>query len=327
LQSEEDVEGFGEVAPLPGFSQESIAQAGDQLRHLPSQLCSQEIPDNVTEFNGQFDRWLGPFNLGPSVRFGIESAVLHLLANAQECPLYKLIPASKDHSIRIVGLISTSTGNVRTQTRNLVRAGFTELKLKVGGNLEQDIANVMAVNDVARGKALLHVDANQSWSYAQALAFGQQIGCGAVSYIEEPFKEINRVPEFFEETLIPVALDESLQHLTFDAVRRMPGVETIVIKPTILGGIEKTLRLMSQSEHHAIETVISSTYESSLGIWTLANIAEATPRYRAAGLDTLKWLKEDIFTTAIRFRHGAISIGDRMIRSRDINFNLLHELV
>ena len=326
LTSDEHNEGYGEAAPLAGFSRESAAQAEGQLRDLHSRLRDEKIPDDLAAFNGQFERWLGPLDLVPSVRFGLESAVLHLLANARKSPIHKLLPAASGHPVRVAGLISAANGDIGAQTRALIQEGFTELKLKVGGHPGDDAANVKAVNAVANGKALVHVDANQRWNYEAALAFGKAAGCGSVSYIEEPFKEIERIQEFYDETMIPVALDESLTRLSFEEIRGISGVEAIVIKPTILGGIEKTIQLMAQAESFAIRAVISSAYESSLGIWTLANIAAAMPDGNAAGLDTLKYFHEDIIVDPIHLRHGKMCAGNRMLRSKDMNFNLLREL-
>ena len=326
VRSDEQIEGLGEAAPLPGLSMESFAQAGDQLRNLRMQCRGWKIPDHLTAFNGKFERWLGPLDLKPSVRFGLESAILHLLANAQKSPIRKLIPMTTGGAIRVSGLISATSGDVGAQTKALIKGGASELKLKVGGHPDEDAANVKTVNAICGGKALLHVDANQRWSYAQAVSFGRSIGCGSVSYIEEPFKEIERIPEFYDETMIPIALDESLTHVPFEQIRGISGVETIIIKPTILGGIEKTVQLIAKAGNCAMCTVISSAYESSLGIWTLANIAAAVPSNGASGLDTLKYFTEDIFLEPICFRRGEISISDRALQPSNINFNLLCEI-
>ena len=234
IQSQGNIEGFGDVAPLPGFSMETFSQARDQLIFLKSKLGDHEIPGGLINFDGHFERWLKPFGLCSSVRFGIESAVLHLLANTRGCPVYKLIPASTNHTVRIAGLLTGTDEEITDQVKAMITEGFTEFKLKVGGNVDEDIVRVKAVNSIASGKALLHVDANQQWSYDEALYFGKEIGCAAVSYIEEPFAETQRIPEFFDATLIPVALDESLRNLTLELIRAIAGVETVIIKPTIM---------------------------------------------------------------------------------------------
>ena len=326
LQSDQGKESFGEVAPLPGFSQETLSEALDQVQLLKTKLIGTAIPEQLTKFNGKFDLWLNPFDLKPSVRFGTESAVLHLLAAERQVPLYKLIPNTVQHKIRISGLLSGTQAQIVNQSKQLIDRGFTELKLKVGGDVEEDVQKVKALNDTTYGKVLVHLDANQMWNFDQALTFGKAIGPAAASYIEEPFKDTSRIPEFFDQTMIPVALDESLQHLSLDDVRSISGVETVVLKPTVIGGIEKILQMLTQAKDFALDTVISSSFESSLGISTLANIVEASTHNTAAGLDTLKWFKTDVLKKPIPIEHGAINIDDQSFEASDINFEVLSEI-
>jgi len=327
LKSENGENGFGEVAPLPGFSQETLSEVCDQIHLLRSKTCDQTVPEGLTKFKGQFNQWLDPFSLKASLRFGFESAVLHLLANTLNTSVVKLIPTAMTHQVRVTGLLSGPKDQLITQTNELIKQGFSEIKLKVGGDLDEDIEKVIIVNDAAFGKVLLHVDVNQKWDFEQAVAFGKAIGCAAVSYIEEPFKDTSKIPEFFDQTLIPVALDESLQNLTLEEIKSISGVETIVLKPTVLGGIEKTLQLMTQAENFALDAVISSSFESSIGMWMLANIVEVSSHNTAAGLDTLKWFKSDVLKSPLAIEGGVISFEKRSIQKTDLNFDLLSKFV
>lgn len=326
LTSEQGENGFGDVAPLPGFSRESLSEVIDEALLLRSKICDQMVPEKLTKFKGKFDEWLDPFNLKPSLRFGIESAVLHLLANSLHTQVYKLIPSAYTHQVRVAGLLSAPKDQLFAQTKELINGGYAELKLKIGGDIDDDIEKVLIVNDAAYGKAALHLDANQMWDFDQAVAFAKSIGCAAASYIEEPFKDTSRIPEFYDQTLIPVALDESVMELSLEEIKSISGVETIVLKPTMLGGIEKTLKMMTQAENFALDAVISSSFESSIGIWTLANIVEASPHRTAAGLDTLKWFKSDVLKQPVSAEGGVINIENQLIKKSDINFDILKKL-
>ncbi|MCK5179345.1 MAG: o-succinylbenzoate synthase [Candidatus Omnitrophica bacterium] len=327
LTSDQGEEGFGEIAPLPGFSIETLDEARDQALHLRSQLCNLTVPKTIKKLNGAFDQWLDRPDLKASVRFGVESAVLGLLANAKNVSLGKLISSTLQPEIRIAGLLSGSNDEIAVAAKGLLNQGFTELKLKVGEDTDDAINKVKAVNDVAYGKALLHIDVNRAWDCDTAIAFGKKIGCAAVSYIEEPFADIRRIPEFFDETMIPVALDESVQHLTIDDIRSISGVDILVLKPTILGGIEKTKALIDQAKNCALDTTISSSFESSLGISTLVELAGTLPHsITAAGLNTLKWFKTDIFNEPVQMENGTTSAGKRAASSKDIDFSRLHRL-
>ena len=327
LTSEEGAEGFGEIAPLPGFSLETLDEARDQTLALRSWLCGRNVPGNIKDLNGVFDRWFENPDLKASVRFGVESAILALLSNTKHVSFGKLISKTWHPTVRIAGLLTGSNDKIAVQTRELLNEGFTELKLKVGKDPEDAARKLKTVNAVAFGKALVHLDVNQAWDFDTAVAFGKEIGCAAVSYIEEPFADIKKIPEFFDATMIPVALDESIQHLTFDAIRSISGVDILVLKPTILGGIEKTRTIIDQADRHALDTIISSSFESSLAIAALVDLAGTSAHnHRAAGLNTLKWFRSDILNEPLPAEKGTITVSQRAIAKNDINFSLLHLL-
>ena len=327
LCSANGAEGFGEIAPLPGFSRETLDQARAQIQVLKAKLSGAAIPANFRSLNGHITAWLDDPNLKPSVRFGLEAAILNLMASDKHMTLHKLIGKTTHAKVRINGLLSGTIEQLAHHAQSLIEAGFKELKLKVSADVDEAIKQVQSINEIVYGKALLHLDVNQAWSYDEAVSFGKAIGCDAVSYIEEPFKDAKRIPEFFNETLIPVALDESLQRLTLEEIRSIPGVYTLILKPTLLGGIERTWQLIQQGEDCALDAVISSSFESSLGIWTLANLAGTVAHGSiSAGLDTLKWFESDLLNIPIDIQRGAMDISHRAIRSQDINFRSLQSI-
>ena len=102
------------------------------------------------------------------------------------------------------------------------------------------------------------------------------------------------------------------------------GVDVLVLKPTILGGIGKTLTIIEQAENCALDTSVSSSFESSLGISILVDLASTSAHdIVAAGLDTLKWFNEDILMQPLKIERGGISPREKAICSKDINFKIL----
>ena len=328
IATDSNDEGIGEIAPLAGFSHESLTDVTNQVLDLKSKLLNQAIPENCEKLNGTFSQWLDRFDLKPSVQFGIEAAILNLIANSQEIPLCKLLFSEPQQQIGINGLLQGSQEEVVHHASNLINQGYKAFKLKVGGKecIENDIAKVRALSQAIDGRALLHLDANKSWNLNEAVKFGKGITCALVDYIEEPLKDITCISQFFEETLIPAALDESLSEQDIDRVKSIEGVDIFVLKPTILGGIEKTWQIKEQAKLTAIETIISSTFESSIGIHTLANLAASSPRKTTAGLDTLKWFKNDLLKEKLPIQNGRMAINQRGLHKNDINFDYLTRL-
>lgn len=326
IKSEDGHDGFGDIAPLPGLSRETLPEALEQVKRARECLLDQSIPRHVQALDGRLERWFKDFNFTPSVQFGLESAVLHLSAYAKHTSPAHFLAKHTRSPVYVTGLLQGGLTEVVGQAAELLDRGFTDFKLKAGGKMDENIEKVRRINEIIYGKALLHLDANQSWSFEDALAFGHAVGCAAVSYIEEPFRDIRRIPEFYEETMIPVALDESVVRCSFEDIRSISGVETLVFKPTLLGGLDKTRRLMHQADSLAMNTVISSSFESSLGVWMLAHLAAVSKHHVVAGLDTLKWFARDILKEPLVIHRGTLLIDDRPMTSADINFDLLTKL-
>ena len=322
----EEHEGFAEIAPLPGLSIETFEEALSQIRSLIPYLLDTPLPKNIHHLNGGFKTFFDELTLHPSVQCGIESAILNLFSNKLHKPLSKIIGHASHDNIRITGLLQGTTEEVVNQSKQLIKSGFTALKLKVGNNIEKEIPKVLSINKVIEGKALLHLDANQTWDMDMATKLADEVGLKTLDYIEEPFKDLSLISEFYLKTSIPLALDESLKDLDLEQIRKLEGVYFLILKPMHLGGIEKAWEMMQQAKGVGIDTVISSCFESSIGIWALANLAGCHPRDNAAGLDTLKYFDQDLLNHPLEIQKGKMPIRKKGIKREDINFNLLTEV-
>ena len=328
LINEDGVKGFGEISPLPGFSPETLPRARTQILSLEKSFLNQEIPHHLQQLNGHFETWMKKIPLHSSVRFGIEMAVLNLLANAKHSSFSKLVNGHHHQDkILINGLLQGPKERVVEEAKKMVNQGYRTIKLKVGSSvIEEDIEKVQAVNEVIANKAILRVDANRAWDFEQAVTFAEQVGPAAVEYIEEPFAAVDKIPEFYTNTLIPVALDESLQTLNFANIKSIEGVDVLIIKPTILGGIERAWQLMDQAKQVALQTVVSSSFETSMATIILATLAEHYAHHVPAGLDTMNWFDQQLLFHNPSIKNGYLDFHDCAIQPDNINFDLLTKL-
>jgi O-succinylbenzoate synthase len=174
----------------------------------------------------------------------------------------------------------------------LADAGHRAIKLKVGAaGPEQDVETVAAVAAAAPGVAL-RLDANRAWTVPQAQTIVARIAAtGApVAYVEEPLAEgdcltASPLPQALDETLVALGATASLARL--DA---SPRPAAIVLKPMLLGFVA-TVRLMRAARARGIAPVISSSFESGLGLRLAAAIAASSGE--VAGLGTAPWFAAD----------------------------------
>lgn len=320
--------GYGEAAPLPYFHQEDLATVRRVFIAVQPALTGQPLPPGLERLQGGFERWLGRFRLPPSLRCGLETAVLNLLASVRGLSLAALLAPSCWKKLPVNGLL-TSGPMVAKQAQDLAAEGYTAVKLKVGRQeVAQDIAAVRAVCQVLGGRCALRLDANRRWDLATAVQFGQAIADGGIEYIEEPVAEGTLIAAFHQATGLPVALDESLTEQPVTAPYLASGVQALVLKPALLGGLERTQALIHFARQRGIRTVISSVFESGVGLAALASSAAALCAQRIpAGLDTYRWLAEDLPEIPFAATHGLVDVEEAHQHARQLRWSLLAKII
>ena len=116
-----------------------------------------------------------------------------------------------------------------------------------------------------------------------------------IECIEEPLSRADPEPlaELQAEAPFPLARDESLRDLwaTQDLTRL--GVKRLVLKPAVIGGLDRTLDIARRAGALGIEVFITSLVESAAGLWPTAQLAAAIDSPIPHGLATAGWLLED----------------------------------
>lgn len=337
--------GVGEVAPIE-IHREDLLDVEMQLRFLLHKMEGLEISYFLPLFNGFFSRWIWrslgipPSSMFPSVRCGIEMAVLNALAARQGSSLLDLIRGQrglplntqsdtddrmkKSENIQISALIDCNgtPTDVAYVVSRLVNEGFTTIKLKVARreNPNEDVAVIKEIRQTVGYQLKIRVDANRRWTYKEAIQFGLCVKSYNLQYIEEPVCLEDDIINFCEESGLPVALDETIDNLKGDVLHKLhqfvhPGIVALVIKPSVVGGFENATLIAKWAQMHDKMAVISSAFESSLSLSayiqfayylekqneTIFNLKSKGPNPAVAhGLGTYRWLKEDIAVKALR---------------------------
>lgn len=296
MTSDGGEEGWGEASPLPGFSRESMEEAAEQLRDAGKALAGRAVTDGWLEPDGEFGRGLDGLSPAPSARFGLDLSLWNLLSSAGGKALPEMMPGQLAETVWLSGLLSGSTEGILNEARRMRDSGYRSVKLKVGGRaVEEDAALVRAVIRTLGESAMLRLDANRAWSFEEAEEFARATADLSYEYIEEPLAEPGSLARFARETGVPVALDEALVGMEPEELAGHAYARAVVLKPTLLGGISRTLRLAERARSLGLAPVVSSAYETgvgTLGLISLAAVIGESP----AGLDTYRRLAEDVLT-------------------------------
>jgi len=261
-------EGWGEVAPLPGFSHESLDEAKSCTREWLNSWLKGEA-DSLPDI--------------PSVAFGLSCALAELNGELPEQADYRLAPlCSGDPDALLLSLAAMPDHPVA--------------KVKIGEY--EAVRDGMVVNLLleAIDTLSLRLDTNRGWSAEKARQFARYVNPAnrpRIAFIEEPCKTRALSRAFAEETGISIAWDESLRETDFVWAAE-PGVVAVVIKPTLTGSLDKVRQQICEAHRLGWVAVISSSLESSLGLTQLARLAAWLTPGVIPGLDTLSLMQAQV---------------------------------
>jgi len=253
--------GRGEAAPLPGMSIDSIDDVLAAIARLGSSIEPSEL-DLLT--------------LPPSLRFALESALLDLRAG--ERPAYAALldahaEARVPEAIELqVVLDSLETADARA--RDAFAAGARTFKVKVGrpGAAQAEAELLDWVRALGRD-VVIRADANGRLDDVDVLA--PALARARVEYLEDPFSLDDAAARAWVG--IPVALDAAVgvdPHAALARARSL-GASFVVLKPTVLGGLETTLMLAARARSRGLKVVLSHSLEGPVGLAALAHLALA----------------------------------------------------
>lgn len=276
--------GWGDIAPLPKWSHETLKDSIKQLNQKKHEII--QIDWTVENYLKKFEK----LTLLPSVVFGLESALLSILA-----PL----PA---HSVRVSALLMGTSQDILQQAKMRQNEGFTSAKLKVGHLSFNEAASLIhQLKDIFH----LRIDVNRAWTTADSLRFFSQFPLDAFDYVEEPFKNPYELSLFSH----PLAVDESFpKELSLTQLESLPTLKALIYKPTIQGGMAGCLHLHEWTRRRSINLVLSSSFESDVGLVHVASIAHRLSLSSPVGIGTYHFLAEQLGTHILRFTHSEFNI-------------------
>lgn len=317
--------GFAEIASLRVVRQVTMENYIQDLQRVFQKLAQRIVPDEFSRWETGFFNWLDAQPLIPENRFGLESALYNAVACKQRVSVSSLLSKSPLDTVSVNGLLQ-DTEPLDKEINVLLKKGFQAIKIKAGGNVEEDIKRIKKIVEVIPCRIKVHIDVNQRWGFEDALFFADAIDRARIEYIEEPFKDISRIPEFFQKTSIAVALDESILLSGWKNACSLKGVKVWVLKPTPLGGIRRAWFAAADAKKSGVRLVISSSFETGIGLSSLIHLAAACGSSVRAGIDTLKYFKKDLLKKPLAIKDGKLNVPIKTISLEDIHFEYLTEV-
>ena len=327
--------GIGEVSPLVGLHSESLIDVKKELVTLQQHLLERSnnvsalVADEILSMQGGLHAFihsllisLGIKTISPSVKSGLEMALLAFAAQIKRIPLLTAISGSGS-ALPLNGLVMRGFGQRLT---NGPSVRYSSLKVKVGHQSAQadSAALTRALHDTLKG-GKIRADANRAWDDANAIQFATALEVldknviSRIEFVEEPLQKVSNgtwriasqigaLERWYQHTGIKYALDESIADLVadqngdFDVIalelmatfdKGVFGCAAIVLKPALLG-FELSMQL-ARLATSSLGTcpVFSSSFDSGVGLAYTAFLAAANKSKFAHGISTFSMLAGD----------------------------------
>lgn len=271
---------YGEIAPISWFGSETLVQALDFCRQLPSEITDEmifSIPDQL-----------------PACQFGFESAWEG--GNRGQGLGIRDQEEDFEDSLSYSALLPAGEGALQAW-QPLWDQGYRTFKWKIG---VYAIADELEIFDVLTQKlpqgTKLRLDANGGLSYEEANLWLEN--CDRIpveiEFIEQPLpvEQFNLMQELSYCYSTAIALDESVATLKqLQACYQQGWRGIFVIKPSISGSIS---RLRQFCQQHQIDLVFSSAFETKVGRQAALKLAvELSRQNRAVGFGINHWFEDE----------------------------------
>ena len=321
--------GEGEIAPLPGMHPETLSEAENQIgdylsgNSLPA-TCSAALFGSVN------------FGLDMALRTMFQSPNVSKFHSFKETAGNDPKPSKIDFTGQIfpVNGLAVGSGTVlEMECEELRNGGFKAVKLKVGQlTILQDIERVRLARKILGDEIALRLDANRAWEWEDAVKFAEAVQDFNIEYCEEPLLDSNKLEQLHLQTGMLLALDETLWYAptpkSYAPAKHvsLSGIRALILKPGILGGWNNTKMWIEHAQKNGIHCVLSSCFESGLGLnWIALMANELLSEQFPAGLDTSKWFEQDLIEPRFLIQNGNYVFPDSWPKSKDTFLEIISE--
>lgn len=302
-----EVFGLGECAPLPGLSVDDKPEYEGVLQEVNEKIKTLNMASASLLKDAKA---IVPSGF-PSILFGLETALLDLKNGGERKIFDNSFLQSKP--IPINGLVWMGDLDIMLQQASIkIEEGFRCIKIKVGGlNFEKECDIIHYIRKkYFREDIEIRLDANGAFKTEEALYKLYDLAKFKIHSIEQPIKPgKSEMEELCRKSPIPIVLDEELIGVE-DSAEKKKLLERIkpqfiILKPSLVGGIEASREWISTAESQGIGWWITSALESNVGLNAICQLTANYPINMPQGLGT-GLLYDDNFQSPLEVGKGEI---------------------
>jgi L-alanine-DL-glutamate epimerase-like enolase superfamily enzyme len=299
---EDGIKGYGSASP-------TVAITGDSIERISETARTKICPSLKKTERGNL-----PFTGCTSADYMVETALYDLWGKRENKSIASLLGQTTNH---LVSDLTISRNNAEEMVRDALAAvqeGFSILKIKVGGDLDEDMHRLEAICAALPASVRLRIDANQGWDEETAIKIIKEYEKKGypIDLIEQPLPayELQKMANVRKSVGIPIMADESIFNAKdVKRVIEQGSADIINIKLAKCGGITEALIMCKLAEEAGIPCMLGCMMEGPIGILAACHLAASQRIITRIDLDCPMLYKELPGTYDTSFKNQDISIG------------------
>jgi L-alanine-DL-glutamate epimerase-like enolase superfamily enzyme len=224
-----------------------------------------------------------------TIKSAFDIALYDIAAKHAGQPLYQYLggqirPIETDITIGI-----NTPEKMAQRAVEVKQLGAGILKVKLGKNAKEDVERIRQIRAAIGNHMKIRVDANQGWSFDDAVFALQALGPYDIEFCEQPMRTWydDRLPELMKLTPVKIMADESVYN-HHDARHQIESgsCHYINIKMAKSGGILEAKRIHDTAAQDGIPCMMGGMLESRIALSAKLHFAYSSPNIIFHDMDT-----------------------------------------
>ena len=270
----------------------------DNVEALDDTILKQLVPllmgENPTKINRILNLIEAPTKNQLGARAGIELACIDLTCRLMNISLCQYLGGPITDTVLFNGWVGElPPDEAKVEAMGWQDLGFKSLKIKVGSDLEQDIARINAIYENLNSSMKLRIDANEQYTVEEAKFLCDAVKNCDLQLFEQPIHRDNLdgLFEIRKKSEIPIMADESVgDHESLIKVLKADCADIVKFGLTQAGGMTAASKMIASAEAANVKVVVGHGF--GLNLSTMAEIMlGATSNNVLPGLECVGPLK------------------------------------
>jgi L-alanine-DL-glutamate epimerase-like enolase superfamily enzyme len=247
----------------------------------------------------------------PSIRFGIETALLNMSAGS-EGVIFNSDFTARKKAIPVNGLVwMNDSPTMYKEAIEKIQAGFNVIKIKVGAlDFDEECRLLEKIRkQFSAFKITLRVDVNGAFDAEDALEKLNELKRFELHSIEQPIAagQWDWMQKICAESPVDIALDEELIGVNVfeqaDKMIKHIKPSYLILKPNLIGGLSISDQWITFAHKHHVGWWATSALESNVGLNAIAQWVSTYQNPLHQGLGTGSLFSNN-FSSRLRMEEG-----------------------